>query len=187
LGFITSEGLAPGASATEHADLRAALLRFIPLYVDLVEQITPAERKELRDARKAENSRHRTAAPSLAGVPWLQRLVADQARGVDPWLMGRRLAVAVRVDATPLVDESWETSSRRDERATVVKRLQQDIGSGNVAAVLLAVQAFETHIEKTARTVYNEARSLTTLYYYCTRGAYRCWKCVLEGISKGTS
>jgi len=174
LGYVVSEGLAPGASKIAHDDLRAALLRFIPLYVEPMEQITAVERLELKDARKAENHKQRTAAPSLAGVPWLQRLVADPARGVDPWLMGRRLAVAVRVDATPLVDKSWETSSRRDERAKVVKRLQQDIGSGNVAAVLLAVQAFKTHIEKTARTVYNEAHSLTTSYPQCIQMLEMC-------------
>ena len=174
LEYIVTEGLATGASETERAGLRSALLRFIPLFVNPDEQITAAERQELKDARKAENSKQRAAAPSLAGVPWLQRLMVEPTRGVDPWLAGRRLAVAMRVDPAPLVEESWERTSRAEERVKVVKRMQQDTESGNVSAVLLAVQAFKKHVEKTARTVYAESRGLLMTYPLCVQLLEMC-------------
>jgi len=90
LQIVLNEGLPAGVGAGERDALRAVLLRYTILYVNSEQQLGTAEQARLKEARKIENVKQRKACPSLADVPWLQRLSLEPGITMDPYDMGRR-------------------------------------------------------------------------------------------------
>ena len=168
--FIVTEGLPAGAGTSEREALEAVLRRHANLYVNAEQQLRTEEQVSLKAARKAENATRRKACPSLADVPWLQRLTLEQGVTMDPYDMGRRLAVAVRVDDTQLHGSQLEQLARKllaSEGAAVVRRVKDDIAAGNTAQMWSALHAFQKHTAMVFKALYNEARALAVLYPGC--------------------
>jgi hypothetical protein len=170
LQFVLNEGLPAGASAGERDALRTVLLRYTLLYVNSEQQLGAAEMARLRDARKIENAKQRKACPSLADVPWLQRLLLESGTTMDPYDMGRRLAVALRVDDTQVQGADLAGLGRRlsvTAGIAAVTAVKDNIREGNMAGMWMSLQAFQRHVTYVIKEEYNEARALAVLYPQC--------------------
>jgi hypothetical protein len=124
----------------------------------------------LRDARKIENAKQRKACPSLADVPWLQRLLLESGTTMDPYDMGRRLAVALRVDDTQVQGADLAGLGRRlsvTAGIAAVTAVKDNIREGNMAGMWMSLQAFQRHVTYVIKEEYNEARALAVLYPQC--------------------
>ena len=145
-----------------HAD---ELATFIPLvaslHVDAVQLIADHEKTQLIASRKAEDSHRRMAIPSLASWPWLQDLDVSLAKSTDAYDLGRMLSVALRVDNDQFNDplDQLARKARIEAREKLAAAFQCAQEAGNLAAVLLALEAVQHLCTRELDTAYAHAHA----------------------------
>ena len=89
---------------------------------------------------------------------------------IDPYDMGRWLAVAMRVDNTLVQGADLEGLGCRQLVAggsVAATKVKENIRGGNMAAMWVSLQMFQRHITLVMQEAYNKARALAVTYPQC--------------------
>ena len=175
LHWVVQDGLSPCtgnlvATATERLELTALLARAVLLYVDPEQLISSEEITRLRLSRKSEDPKRRTACPSLAGFPWLQRLALEPSGTRDPRDLGRRVAVAFRLHTAKQSTFSINNFLREaivKENESLLKKILSEIQSASIAQMYLAIGEYQAHVMRRAREAYADARAAQIRWPRC--------------------